>query len=188
MCYNINREKKNSENNMNNYTVTNRWKSTQNFLEFNLIKVFFATMIVYPFVFAANSRFVSNFGAGLSIIGSIAIFMAAYSFVFFLFNKIDYALVDRNGARTNYVDRLMSFVRTGSFLFVLFALYRILLTGYLKVDVDTILPELYLLGTLPRVSFNYDHNTAVIANVGIAFPVVVGVIYSGLAIMRRFTR
>ena len=173
---------------MNTYKITHRGTSTQNFLELNLIKVFFATMIAYPFVFAANSRYVSNFGEGLNIIVSVAYFMAAYSLVFFLFNKINDALVDRNGARTNYVDKLMSFVRTGSFLFVLFALYRILLTAYLKVDVDTILPELYLLGTLPHVNFNYAHNTAVITNVALAFPVVVGVIYCGLAIMRRCTR
>lgn len=173
---------------MNNYTVTKRWTSTQNFLELKLFKIFFATMFAYPFVFAANARFVSNVGAGLNVIVSICFFMAAYSLVYFIFNKLDYALIDKNGAKTNYVDRLMSFVRTGSFLFVLFALYRILLTGYLKVNVDTILPELYLLGTLPRINFNYAHNTAVITNMAIAFPVVVGVIYSSLAIMRRCTR
>jgi hypothetical protein len=170
------------------YTNTNRWTAVQNFLDIKLLKAFFASMIAYPFVFAANSKFVGSVSSAMSVVVGIAFLMIAYAFLSWFFNKVDAYLIDKHGARTNGIDDVMSFVRTGAFVFFLFALYRILLTGYLKVNVDTILPELYFLGQLPRTTFNYPHNTTVITNVAIIFPIITAVGYSALAIFRRTTR
>ncbi|AUZ45350.1 hypothetical protein [Pseudomonas orientalis] len=170
------------------YTNTNRWTAVQNFLDIKLLKAFFGSMVAYPFVFAANSKFVGSVTSAMSIVVCMSFLMVGYAFISWLFNRVDAYLIDQNGARTNHIDGLMSFVRTGAFVFFLFVLYRILLTGYLKVNVDTILPELYLLGHLPRTTFNYAHNTAVITNVAIIFPIVTAVVYSALAILRRSTR
>lgn len=142
-------------------------------------------LIGYPILASWNVRFL-NFD-GLALMGSLMMFVAGFVAVNWLFIKVDTAN-DRKYYH-HKLDSVMSTFRSVHSALFLFVIYRAFLCAYLNVDIDTILPEQYLLarhGAIP--AFNFDHTISVYKALAIWFPALSAVGYLALNVARRFTR
>lgn len=150
-----------------------------------LVPVVLATTFIYPVIASLNIRFL-NFN-GLALMSSLIMFIAGFAAVNWLFIKVDTAN-DRKYYH-HKLDSVMSTFRSVHSALFLFVVYRAFLCAYLNVDIDTILPEQYLLarhGAIP--AFNFDHTISVYKALAIWFPALSAVGYLALNVARRFTR